>query len=258
MIPPRATMRLQLHNGFTFADAAKAGAVYGAARGQPSLCLANPDGTTRLDARLRCDRSDAGQSRARRRGGIPPPGRHATDAPAGVDPGYRPEPHGGGRAERLVAGRAASRAGQPARAGFSISTGIRTTRCCRARCCCRSWASHTATRWRAARSSSPGRVATGRSRYFDNWFPVRPEDAAKLTELGAEAYDAANRGGTRRGSTVSWSASTIGWRSGARANDEINWRRFFDINELVGVRVEKPAVLRSDPCDLVPAVRGRA
>ena len=34
-------------------------------------------------------------------------------------------------------------------------------------------------------------------RYFDNWFPVRPEDAAKLTELGAEAYDAANRGGTR-------------------------------------------------------------
>ena len=36
-------------------------------------------------------------------------------------------------------------------------------------------------------------------------------------------------------------ASTTASRSGDVANDEINWRRFFDINELAGLRMEHPA-----------------
>ena len=40
---PRATMRLQFHKGFTFADAEAPGALLRRARHQPSLCLADHD-----------------------------------------------------------------------------------------------------------------------------------------------------------------------------------------------------------------------
>ena len=65
---PRATMRLQFHKGFTFADAERLVPYFARARHQPCLCLADHHGAAGLDARLRRDRSDPGQSGARRRG----------------------------------------------------------------------------------------------------------------------------------------------------------------------------------------------
>ena len=74
---PRATLRLQFHKGFTFADA-EALVPYFARLGISHL-YASPITTARagLDARLRRDRSDAGQSRTRRRGGAARAGRGA-------------------------------------------------------------------------------------------------------------------------------------------------------------------------------------
>jgi (1->4)-alpha-D-glucan 1-alpha-D-glucosylmutase len=51
MNPPRATMRLQFHKGFTFDDAARQ-VSYLAALGVTSLCFADHDGAGGLDARL--------------------------------------------------------------------------------------------------------------------------------------------------------------------------------------------------------------
>ena len=70
MTAPRATYRLQLHAGFTFADAAAARAVPRRARHQPSLPVADPAGRAGHDARLRRRRSRARERRARRRGGL--------------------------------------------------------------------------------------------------------------------------------------------------------------------------------------------
>ncbi|HUF12483.1 MAG TPA: malto-oligosyltrehalose synthase [Longimicrobiales bacterium] len=62
-------------------------------------------------------------------------------------------------------------------------------------------------------------------RYFDRALPVRDVDAAEASDLRAlldrQVYRLAH------------------WR---RASAEINYRRFFDISDLVGIRVEDPAV----------------
>ncbi|WCT74302.1 malto-oligosyltrehalose synthase [Sphingomonas naphthae] len=74
-------------------------------------------------------------------------------------------------------------------------------------------------------------------------FPIRPEDRAALadeTDLAAR-YDGRTAEGAarlhalleRQHYRLAW------WRTAA---DEINWRRFFDITELAGLRIEKPEV----------------
>ncbi len=78
-------------------------------------------------------------------------------------------------------------------------------------------------------------------RYFDNRFPIAPTDRAEIERLGEAAYDPADpesrarlhRLLERQHYRLAW------WRTAA---DEINWRRFFDINELAGVRAEDPDV----------------
>lgn len=72
-------------------------------------------------------------------------------------------------------------------------------------------------------------------------FPIRPEDHAELEGLPAGACHPARPDGRQRlhrllerqHYRLAW------WRT---AGDEINWRRFFDIGELVSVRVEDDAV----------------
>ncbi|MDP2212847.1 malto-oligosyltrehalose synthase [Phenylobacterium sp.] len=72
-------------------------------------------------------------------------------------------------------------------------------------------------------------------------FPIREADRAEVFELGLEAFDPSEAAGRarlhdlleRQAYRLAW------WRS---AGDEINWRRFFDITELAGVRVEVPEV----------------
>ncbi|UZK69929.1 malto-oligosyltrehalose synthase [Sphingomonas sp. S1-29] len=69
------------------------------------------------------------------------------------------------------------------------------------------------------------------SAYGEHRFPIRPEDHAGL-EASADIAALLDRQQYRLAS----------WRT---ANDELNWRRFFTINELAGVRIEDPAVFEA-------------
>jgi malto-oligosyltrehalose synthase len=70
-------------------------------------------------------------------------------------------------------------------------------------------------------------------RYFDHEFPIAPE----CEGVNVQTFDPASADGRarlhqlleRQHYRLSW------WRA---ANDAINWRRFFDINELIAIRVE--------------------
>ncbi|MGA9867436.1 MAG: malto-oligosyltrehalose synthase [Acetobacteraceae bacterium] len=82
------------------------------------------------------------------------------------------------------------------------------------------------------------------ARYFDNLFPIRPDDEAEIGALGLAAYDPADAAGRARLHRLleRQHYRLAFWRV---AGDEINWRRFFDINELAGVRVEAPRVFEA-------------
>jgi malto-oligosyltrehalose synthase len=90
--------------------------------------------------------------------------------------------------------------------------------------------------------------------YYDNWFPVRPEDHAEIAAAPPDAYDPATEAGRvrlhrlleRQHYRLAW------WRC---AGDEINWRRFFNINSLVGVRIEDDAVFDATHATLLRLYR---
>lgn len=79
-------------------------------------------------------------------------------------------------------------------------------------------------------------------RYFDHVFPLAPGQA--LGEAALRDFDVGSAHGRerlhalleRQHYRLAW------WRT---ANDEINWRRFFDINELVALRVEDEDVFEA-------------
>jgi malto-oligosyltrehalose synthase len=81
-------------------------------------------------------------------------------------------------------------------------------------------------------------------RYFDNAFPIDPADFAHIEECGLDSFTAANSSGLallhalleRQHYRLAW------W---GVAGDEINWRRFFDINGLAGLRIEVPEVFEA-------------
>ncbi len=81
-------------------------------------------------------------------------------------------------------------------------------------------------------------------RYFDDTYPVAPRDHGEIAALGAAAYDPATEDGRahlhrlleRQHYRLAW------WGT---AGDEINWRRFFDINSLAGLRIEQPEVFEA-------------
>jgi (1->4)-alpha-D-glucan 1-alpha-D-glucosylmutase len=90
--------------------------------------------------------------------------------------------------------------------------------------------------------------------YFDNRFPLRPEDHHEIAVMPQDAFDAATEAGRarlhhlleRQHYRLAW------WRS---AGDAINWRRFFDINGLVGLRVEDEAVFEATHATLLRLYR---
>ena len=81
-------------------------------------------------------------------------------------------------------------------------------------------------------------------RYYDNRFPIRIADHAEIAVAAPDAYDPATEAGRarlhalleRQHYRLAW------WRT---AGDEINWRRFFDINGLAALRIEDEAVFEA-------------
>jgi malto-oligosyltrehalose synthase len=80
--------------------------------------------------------------------------------------------------------------------------------------------------------------------YFDHKFPLAAGVPALCGQASLAAFDAASAAGRERlhqlleeqHYRLAW------WRT---ANDQINWRRFFDINELAAVRVEDDEVFEA-------------
>jgi (1->4)-alpha-D-glucan 1-alpha-D-glucosylmutase len=81
-------------------------------------------------------------------------------------------------------------------------------------------------------------------RYFDDTYPVALLDHPEIASLGAAAYDPATEDGRarlhrlleRQNYLLAW------WGT---AGDEINWRRFFDINGLAALRIEREEVFEA-------------
>ncbi|MEA2789069.1 MAG: (1-_4)-alpha-D-glucan 1-alpha-D-glucosylmutase [Acetobacteraceae bacterium] len=78
-------------------------------------------------------------------------------------------------------------------------------------------------------------------RYFDSEFPITPSDYAHVCECGVESFDPSTRDGQENlHSLLERQHYRLAWWGAA--GDEINWRRFFDINGLAGLRIEVPDV----------------
>jgi (1->4)-alpha-D-glucan 1-alpha-D-glucosylmutase len=82
------------------------------------------------------------------------------------------------------------------------------------------------------------------ARYFHHVFPIDPELRADIERKTLDEFDPKTAKGRwrlhelleRQNFRLAW------WRT---ANDEINWRRFFDINELAALRVEDEQVFEA-------------
>jgi (1->4)-alpha-D-glucan 1-alpha-D-glucosylmutase len=81
-------------------------------------------------------------------------------------------------------------------------------------------------------------------RYVDHLFPLRPADRWEIEEAGLEAYDGTTEEGRAKLHDL---LERQNWRLAhwMVAGDEINWRRFFDVNELAGLRMADPAVFEA-------------
>jgi len=86
-------------------------------------------------------------------------------------------------------------------------------------------------------------------RYYDAEFPIDPTDFGFISEHGAQSFDPAEpqaRG--RLHELLERQHYRLAWW--ATAGDEINWRRFFDINGLAGLRIEDPKVFEESHATL--------
>ena len=80
-------------------------------------------------------------------------------------------------------------------------------------------------------------------RYFDHFLPLADSTISKLQDSDHELDPASDAGRERLHFLLEQQHYRLmWWRS---ANDEINWRRFFDINELVAIRVEDDEVFEA-------------
>ena len=81
-------------------------------------------------------------------------------------------------------------------------------------------------------------------RYYDDTYPIAPRDHAEIAAPGPAAYDpAAEDGRARLHRLLERQHYRLAWWG--TAGDEINWRRFFDINGLAGLRIERSEVFEA-------------
>ncbi|TMJ01280.1 MAG: malto-oligosyltrehalose synthase [Alphaproteobacteria bacterium] len=80
-------------------------------------------------------------------------------------------------------------------------------------------------------------------RYFDHRFPLAPIDTAAVERSLQQFNPADPQGRVRLRELLARQHYRLAWWR--VANDEINWRRFFDINELVGLRMEHAEAFES-------------
>ena len=278
MTPLVATYRLQLHAGFGFARARGTIAVPRRARRQPPLPLAGAAGRAGRDARLRRRRPHAGQRRARRRATgsrrcAPPLGA----AGLGLGARHRAQPHGASPtpAQPLVVGRARERTAEPLRRTTSTSTGTRRSRA--GNVLLPVLGDHCG----RVLERGELRSARGRAlllRYGEQRFPLRPRasrrcartppraaptsgwrlaalPAPRARRRAEDLLDAvlarargAPRPSTRARSTQPRATldalldAELPPRLLAHGRAELDYRRFFDIDTLVGLRVEDARV----------------
>ena len=78
-------------------------------------------------------------------------------------------------------------------------------------------------------------------RYFGSEFPIDPDHYAAICESGTESFDPdTDHGRCHLHQLLEAQHYRLAWWG--VAGDEINWRRFFDINGLAALRIEVPAV----------------
>ena len=77
-------------------------------------------------------------------------------------------------------------------------------------------------------------------RYFDKVFPLSPEAAEVIAREPADFNPVSDQGRLRLHRLLERQNYRLAWWR--CANDEINWRRFFDINDLAALRVEDDEV----------------
>ena len=85
-------------------------------------------------------------------------------------------------------------------------------------------------------------------RYYDDTYPIAPRDHAEVAAAtaahGAAAYDPANDDGRARlHRLLERQHYRLAWWG--TAGDEINWRRFFDINGLAALRIDREEVFEA-------------
>ena len=170
-----------------------------------------------------------GQPGARRRGGPAGAGRGAARGRARPGRRHRAQPRRrrASRRQPGVVGRADARPGVARTRTGSTSTGRA------AGCCCRC----------SADDRTPLdelRVEDGELRYYDTALPDR------------------RRHRRRRPRARCTTGSTTSWSTGAAATRELNYRRFFAIVDLAGLRVEDPDGVRRHPRRDPALVRRRA
>lgn len=97
-----------------------------------------------------------------------------------------------------------------------------------------------------------GRV---RLKYFDHTFPVSPQTEESLGQAALERWHEGDEGRERMRALVDAQHYRLAfWR---RASIAINYRRFFDVNELIALRMHDPAVFRETHAHVLQWIEDR-